>query len=91
MKSPCNMLNATCIYIKCQKTGENDILSCAVWNAEKLLTVRRLGFETILVDQVVNILGEKVVDFKIINKLGNDNFVHSFLRVLCAKYGEFGN
>ena len=61
------MLNATCIYIKCQNTGENDILSCALWNAEKLLTVRRLGFETIQIYQVINILGEQTVDFKTIN------------------------
>jgi len=42
-------------------------LSCALWNVEKLLKVRRLGFETI---QVINILGEKVVDFKTINRNG---------------------
>jgi len=41
-------------------------------NAEKLLTVRRLGFETIQVFQVIDILGEKVVDFKFKNK--NDIF-----------------
>ena len=54
------MLNPTCIYIKFHKIGYNDALRCAVWNAAKLLMVQ--------VYQVINILGEKVVDFKTINK-----------------------
>ena len=51
---------------------QDDTFSCALWNVKKLLTVRRVRFETIQVYQVINILIDCILVYCDADKYNNN-------------------